>query len=128
MRLFELFDKVADWKYTKKGQLTVAEFDTGNNTYEVDFDAYSEPVKVLFTLKGHNDSTGITDTGDQYIVFSTVLAVVQDYITTNNPDSFRFSAEEPSRIKLYDRIIKRLNRNGDWIVSHRYGNYVLDRK
>lgn len=74
----------------------------------------------------------ITGTGDAYAVFSTIHAIIKDFIEMENPSYLIFYAMEPSRQKLYDRIVAKQTQ--DWNVSTSPGSngtgkrYTLTRK
>jgi len=58
------------------------------------------------------DVYGITDTGSQFSVFSTVIAILQEIVRKEDFFILSFSAdrEEPSRIKLYQLFTKKIKR------------------
>ena len=148
MRLFELFDKKADWKWQQRntkrfglmyalsgirqGVATIS-LDNGME-YEVTIEceknfvnAYikkedAEKLGDIVTNKnifyvqfdagaaGSSEKTfNITGTGQEYAVFSTVIDIMKDYQSSANVDWWAFTAKEPSRKKLYDRMIKRFS-------------------
>jgi hypothetical protein len=53
-------------------------------------------------------SFGITGEGNAVEVFSKVVGLLRDFLSTNNLRVISFTASEPSRIKLYNRMVKRL--------------------
>lgn len=57
-----------------------------------------------------NYNSGVTGTGDELVVFSTVIAMMEEYFGRFRPAAIQFSAQtdEPSRVKLYDRMVARL--------------------
>lgn len=57
----------------------------------------------------------ITGTGDAAYVFSTVLNGIKEWITKMQPAQFALTAREPSRKKLYARLLKMLPKN--WRVE-----------
>ena len=61
---------------------------------------------------------GMTSTGDEVKVMSTVLAIIRNFMQ-RNPDIkiMRFTAthKEPSRMRLYDRMVKNLSQG--WIYG-----------
>lgn len=61
---------------------------------------------VDFVMKDDNGSyyTDITGTGNSFKIFSTVIQIIKEFISKNNVDILTFSAEEPSRKKLYLRL------------------------
>lgn len=143
MRLFELFNKTADfkWKDSKDPFSIEAVFNIGGEGYEVVFAGYEildliqeldddgrevpewliefennvpDLYDVSFYLSSARKSSqksswGITGTGNQYEVFSTVIAIIKDF-KKKNPDEewLHIAAAEESRRKLYDRMIKSL--------------------
>ena len=52
----------------------------------------------------------VTGTGDARKVFATVIDIVKKYVDEHHPVEISFSAKEPSRIRLYDAFLKRLDR------------------
>jgi hypothetical protein len=68
----------------------------------------------------------ISNTGNQYVVFTTVLHIIAEVIRNRNPLELQFDAKEPSRIKLYDAMINKLSSKfGFKDVSEESGTYVL---
>ena len=59
-----------------------------------------------------NPTIGVTGKGDAFRVFSTVGAIVKEYVNSVKPDflSFNGKTQDPGRIKLYDMIAKNINR------------------
>jgi hypothetical protein len=80
--------------------------DAGND-YKVTFKG-DKKVEVSFMARGENDQPkdDITGTGDSRKVFGTVINIVKDYVSQNQPDILMFAADnnEPSRIKLYNML------------------------
>lgn len=97
-----------------------ATFAIDDKQYTVTFDPPetlddpTEPVYVSFELthaaSGRQGELNISNTGDEYEVFGTVLAIIREYMGRYSPAAISFSAEtkEPSRIKLYDRMVTRI--------------------
>jgi hypothetical protein len=58
------------------------------------------------------DKTTLTGTGDSRKVFGTVVKIVKEYLETHKPNSLYFTAEnsEPSRVKLYNRLIAQVDK------------------
>jgi uncharacterized membrane protein (UPF0127 family) len=68
---------------------------------------------IEFRLDGRTDKDGSGVAATEPIrVFSTVAAVIKDFIRKEDPDEISFSANGKSRIKLYDKFIKLLGRKG----------------
>jgi len=64
--------------------------------------------KVAFGLRNHRDSTSITGTGDELKVFSTVLDIMKVCSTKYKMWNLMFTADEPNRAKLYNRMSRTL--------------------
>lgn len=108
MRINELFNK----EYPITWNRDRAHFKTSNGRPGVvAFDA-DEPaagdyslVDVEFSVQ---DEFGVTGQGDASAIFATVYSAIKDYIASRQPDFITFSADEPSRRKLYSRMVGRL--------------------
>jgi ParB-like nuclease domain len=59
-----------------------------------------------------NPTIGVTGKGDAFRVFSTVGAIVKEYVNSVKPDflSFNGKTQDPGRIKLYNMIAKNITR------------------
>jgi hypothetical protein len=125
MKLNEVFDSKPEpikWKTKSKtnwfGQFMIGDFpfviafDAGyrdKSDFEVVF-GLNEP-RVPNKLRGKiktDDYFGILGTGNQGKVFSTILAAIKNFTKSVKPTRLHFSAEEPSRMKLYKRMVTRL--------------------
>lgn len=80
-------------------------------------------VTVIFTLDRRIDITGAGD-AIKFGVFSTVIAIIKDYITKYQPKIIRFSAEkEPhdgksnSRERLYTALVQRFATDSGYRMS-----------
>ena len=64
--------------------------------------------EVYFGVDGEVD---ITRTGDEIVVFSTVIEMVRDFLISEKPNSFRFTSKssESSRTRLYKRMVQNLS-------------------
>jgi hypothetical protein len=69
------------------------------NSWIVDFMNLSQNVS-------NGNRFGITNTGSAGPVYSTVLEIIHDFRSKNPTIDLLFSTKEPSRIKLYNRMIK----------------------
>ncbi len=81
-------------------------------------DGYNKDLKFLF---------GITNTGGAQKVFATVIAIIQKFIAEKKPQSLYFSADEPSRQKLYQRLIKMTTAKNIMYkaIAHSSGDYEI---
>ena len=116
----ELFDKPLPYKITSNKhdwkryefsisrmlvKVTIIDYD-GVGNYEVDF-----KVDNLHAL------TGLVGSKDSLKIFTTVIAIILDFVKAVQPNEIVFTAVKTkstgeSRIKLYDRMAKRLTPKG----------------
>ena len=108
MRIDELFNR----EYPVEWDRDVAMFKTadgrpGRIKFESDkpFPGEYSLVDVEFSIQ---DEFGVTGGGDAATIFATVHSAIKDYIVTHKPDFITFSADEPSRKKLYSRMVTRM--------------------
>lgn len=73
---------------------------TSGNVWEVDFLASTGP--------GGKDPYGILGTGNAPLVFGVVVEAMKHFAAKRRVDYYCFSAKEPSRRRLYDRMVARL--------------------
>lgn len=57
-------------------------------------------------IKEEGTDFELSGTGNEVVVFSTVLAILQEVDRKLHPIELQFSAKEPSRKKLYDRMVR----------------------
>lgn len=115
-------------------------FTDDNNEYVVKIEKGQGPwIDIVFYVTETRDdgveyrSAKITGTGDARKVFATVIDVVKKYTDKHKPKAIHFSAQEPSRIRLYDAFIKRIDRAlPDYVETKKLPNmdfwFVLKRK
>lgn len=116
MRFFELFSKPVTWHWDVQSKDSwIAIFYINNIEYQVFFsyDDYSQdyPVwNVEFAAYGEKvqDPYSITGTGYSSYVFGTVIDIVKQFKSTHK-EFLTFTAEEPSRKKLYTALVKKLS-------------------
>ena len=99
-----------------------ATFRAGKIAYEVLFKPKARYVQIDFGILPDQSpqwvrnavhdvgAKGIVDLKDTKPreVFATVIAIVRDYLERNEPERVDFAAVEPSRQKLYAKLVKRL--------------------
>lgn len=115
MLLFEIFNQPVKWKYTYGSPTAIeADFQVNGKSYtvwanQIDDSQYDDIWVVEFALvpTGGFNRYEITNTGDEYIVFSTVIDIIKDIEDKYQMRAFSFLAKEPSRMKLYQRLVKR---------------------
>jgi len=73
--------------------------------------------------------TGITGAGKPIEVFNGALAAIKEFVKGAKPKYIYFSAKEPSRMKLYNLMIKKLASGlGFKVINASQGNYLLQNK
>lgn len=73
---------------------------------------FTDAVSVVFT---RNNRLNITGQGSALRIFTTVLQALYQYIQEHNPTYITFSADEPSRAKLYSAMAARLGKDYGYI-------------
>jgi hypothetical protein len=155
MQLHELFDKRIPWHWNssptskraeKYHYTAIAEFEIGDLLYLVEFrrtgKATDKKIKGLdnkviidlsFALisgagtRNPNMKRELTGTGNQYAIFSTVIEIIDDFLRrAKNVDYLYFSAKEPSRQKLYDRLVSMYEKKSKvWNDAHDGKIYLI---
>jgi hypothetical protein len=112
-----LDSKPYKYEFDQVGNNYVATFVTANDVeYETLIDMLgtesNSPVEVIFNINDvyGKPRTGIENTGDARRVFATVIDIVKLYSSIHKPVEIHFFAKEPSRVRLYDAFINRLDR------------------
>lgn len=136
MRINELFTNKKDWDWAFVGsEEAVADFTVGDVPYR--FTAYSHPEnlstwEVEFRVSRRDKKTsyfGITGTGNATEVFSVVVSIMRELLARKpDIDTLIFTANEPSRRSLYQRMIKRLMPNWDLNVQDELFTLTLKNK
>ena len=117
MLLSEVLNKPYPYKWTQKLD------DDWSGSFEVsDGDSvlvmFQEPLKydpiqtieIIFSRgkpSGYKHSTQLTNTGNQFKIFATVMVMAKEYIKKNSPEKIIFTAKEKSRQSLYGKLIKK---------------------
>ncbi len=112
MKLLELFDQAFPWKWNVQDEdFYQAEFvESKGIPIHVQFQVEDPHWEVDFTRdSGPADKTlGITGEGDALKIFATVADVVKSFVRKVLPEELYFTADEPSRQKMYQRALPRL--------------------
>jgi len=115
MLLSEVFEGSLKWEVvTQRRDYFVTKFKVGNITYLMRCQSYNadntdwEVEFLVGTGASHKEKYGITGTGNSVQVFNIVVNIMTRFIKDYNPLHMTFSAEEPSRKKLYLRMIATL--------------------
>jgi len=141
----EIFEKSAPWKKESNGNVFSEEtysFKIDDKKYSVIFfKEESQTIQIEFQLAQIGNKRvnpdkidKITGTGDQFLVFATVIDIWKNFIK-NYPEykTYEFLAlkKEESRVSLYKKMIKKLIPSG-WkffIYSDEiYMNFTLEKK
>ena len=116
----ELFDKPLPYKITSnKHDWKKYEFSISRMLVKVaiiDYDGIGN-YEVDFKVDGLHALTGLVGSADSLKIFTTVVAIILDFVKAVQPNEVEFTAvktEETgeSRTKLYDRMAKRLTPKG----------------
>lgn len=144
--LTELLSSPLPYRWSAREQnIWLANFTTpGGQSYQVRFRRYDDPddgmdPTVWHLVFSNTDPAvhsqwkqfDILGTGDSIAVFATVLAVLRDFAQRVRPEHMKFTAEEPSRIKLYDRFVRMVQQGavpGYTATKHGRGEYLITRR
>ena len=111
MLLRELWDKPVRYYADEYGQ-PVYKFQVGGKVYQFMYDVTQSGncIAVSFCALGKDNACdfGIMNSGKSVLVFSTAVAILRQILDDMNPRLLTFSAKEPSRQKLYLRMVKTL--------------------
>lgn len=130
--LLELFDRTVKWELLiDTRSIFRAQFIIDELTYEVYLDGkwtpdieldgphevFRDAWEIHFAMsdhKNHFSDEKITGTGNAILVFTTVIEIVSHAVDSKNIQTLSFTAtsDEPSRVKLYDRMVKKMISNG----------------
>lgn len=115
MLLTEIFKSPTKWEKVPATDPTYA-FQIGDNHYIVEFfKTVSDTGKYQLSLAhrgsryDYNWSDSITKTGNAFVVFSTVYNIIENFIQSYRVETIQFDAKEPSRQKLYRRLVKTIS-------------------
>jgi len=101
-------------------QVTLAQhIDEEGKSLTINFFPYANNniVDIMFDYGG---TIKITGGGNAVQIFATVLSAINKYINAKHPNMISFSASEPSRIKLYQHLVKRLSGNYELLSPKQY--------
>ena len=116
MLLKEMFDNILPWEWDDaqtSGTHMEASFVVGDLLYGIEFQVDS--IGAWDIQFGSSERGGqaapknnITGTGQSMAVFATVVDIVKNFIDEVDPDEMSFTAKksEPSRVALYNRMLK----------------------
>jgi hypothetical protein len=103
--LSELFNQTYPLSWHGNGGYIRALFDANGKEGEVKFYHEAGFWTIDFFIDGRHDITGL---GDELTILGTVGHAIKEFVHKYDPNRIAFSAKEPSRAKLYKRMIPRL--------------------
>ncbi len=89
--------------------LLINNFVTGAE-WIIDFRAHESTDDIL-------GSTDITGTGNEFIVFATIAAIMKEFLAHYDPEKFYFTAKEKSRVRLYDIFAQRIAKEWNYKIE-----------
>lgn len=112
-RIDELLNKPLEWEWTRhRDHGSIATFHTDKDRFDVALSKGDGYMDVMFISKNHG--LDISGDGQSFQIFATVAAILKDFISSNPPQPIRFSAKEPSRAKLYQRLAQMMAKELGW--------------
>lgn len=116
-KLVEVFDTKFEWGEFEKarGDYTVLFKDSAGDEINVQFLNQHRPRQEWYEVEfSRAGDFGITGGGDAPKIFSTVIEITKSFMEKFSPDVVSFSAKstESSRVKFYDRFVKKIVVNG----------------
>jgi hypothetical protein len=117
MKLHEVLDKPYQYKWTQKsgdnwyGSFEISDGEAVLVMFQdpVNYDPI-QTIEIVFSRgkpSGYQHSTQLTNTGNQFKIFATVMMMAKEYIKKNSPEKIIFTAKEKSRQGLYGKLIKK---------------------
>jgi hypothetical protein len=106
--LNELFDQPYPWRWVEFDPWVARTTTVDDKELVAKFYEASEPGEdhpffgFEFTVDG---KATISNTGDMYRIFSTVISIMQAYISSNPNNDIIFTSNERSRTMLYTRLL-----------------------
>jgi len=90
-------------------------FTVGEYLYRLTMSGYGKEWGVTFSRQDpHNgglaSNIDITGSGHAFTIFATLAAIVKEFLAHYQPTRLYFSGSEPSRIKLYRRLVQNISR------------------
>lgn len=139
MLLTEVFNAPYEWKWTTTDRRYVQAifYDKDNTPYiftasardiaPMDQEEELRAWEIDFVRKSKDGSYSweITKTGDQHRILATVIDILRKLVKARKVVALMFSAKEPSRAKLYQRIVKSLLPNWFYEDTESFGANVV---
>lgn len=137
MILRELFDKVDDYEWVEKSpDRYVAKFTIGNEKFTwvaesmiSEYGSWDIQFTIEVIRRGVvGQSAKKTGSNQEYRVFQTVISIMNDFLHSGElVNVLVFSADEPSRQRLYKHMVSRLLPTWDMSVDEEYGIFLVKR-
>ena len=135
-KLDETFDQPYSytWDYQTNGAWRGHFIIKANDEVDISIENWQKYWKIEFS---RNNQRGVTGGGDAMRIFTTVIAMIDEFIDIRSPDVIKFSADKSkddkmSRAKLYSTMIQRFaaanGYNSQESVQDGKTSYLLTRK
>lgn len=127
MRLLELFDNPVDVRWLRNESDHVeGEWYIGMTQYRIDIREDGETEGHYVVIFGVDDGEQMhydnTNTGNQYLVYSTVFQCMREFASTRQVGGFVFEANDKGRQSLYRRFVQKFLPK--WSLRD-YGNVIV---
>ena len=129
MRIFELFNPAdayqIEWRHNQARFLTQDNREIRISFHDQNLSSTSL-VEITFSARvndpmhGKSGTMGITGQGDAARILNTVVQATADFLSQNDPEYIMFTADEPSRQKLYSHMVKRLSKTYHRVSAREY--------
>lgn len=127
----ELFENPNNINWTvKTNSLWRGEFLIGDKEYVIKaMKIQGMPWEVKFQLMLDGKPTEkITGTGDSFLVFSTVISGLKQWISEIDPKIFMLSSYEDNRTSLYSRMLAKLLSKSIYNIELFNGSFLIKKK
>jgi len=123
------------WNSLPGGFGELGYFNIDGKDFEISFtnrgeDFHREIFEILFWQsenKNDDDEYGIIgNVKNSLKVFGAIANIIQEWVEKNKPVAFYFSAKEPSRIQLYNRFAKLIQRQTDYYLDEELNDEVTN--
>ena len=130
----ELFNQPAEFELVEVDEGLIYQYKSyiEEDALVVSMAYYEGQWEVVFWV---NDKLNITNSdGNEFVVFSTVIAILKDFVRRENPEFIKFSArkDERSRVSLYGKMIDKLAKENGYRIRKSdnilHIDYELQRK
>lgn len=112
-RIDELLNQPLAWEWVvQRPHGSIASFYTDDDRIDVTISHGDGMIDIMFSSK--ENGMDISGAGNAFQIFATVADIVRGFFKTNELEPIRFTAKEPSRIKLYKRFAEMMAKELGW--------------